>query len=275
MKEMLPAVRPGEELLPGVPSTVNLTELPATDVRARAKALYVASRVLSMALAETLDFIIDRALYNTWHWDSFEKYCDGELGMHPKQAYEYVRIFRSLRDNTPLTRDEIETLPTQKANALRKLADAGLLKEREKAEEWLETAQDLSLDQVKEQVVRALEMAAPKDEHPTPDHPVKILHFPLFAEQLAVWEEAEARARTLAESDKPGHLLTCICTAFNAEAWDGKKASLSKLCLSLERTFGIKLIAFEPGEETHVLYGEGALTALAAEDSDASEEKEE
>jgi len=269
MKEStLPALQPGHELLPGVPAVIDLTALSSDDLRARAKALYFASRVLNVALAETLDFIIEEKKYSDWGFDSFKEYCESEIGMPAPQAYEYVKIFRSLRDNTPLSNEQMGSISTTKANNLKKLADAGLLQEKEKADEWLEHAQDLTLKQVKEQVDRALETASLDRDAPppSPDHPVKILHFPLFPEQLDVWEQAQSRARTIAESDKPGHILTCICTAFNAEAWDGRQESLAKLCMTLERTFGIKLIAFEPGEDSRVLYGESALSALAAEE---------
>jgi len=275
-EKMLPAVQK-KELVPGVPDEVDLESLSSEEVRDRARALYFASRVLNVALAETLDHIIKKSFYNDYGWNSFDEYCEKELGMPGRQGYTYVQIFRSLRDNTPLTKEEMGTISTTKANSLRKLADAGLLKDEDTAKEWLETAQDLSLEQVKEQVNQALETAVAdkKTERPTPDHPVKILRFPLFAEQLAVWQEAEARARTIAESDKPGHLLACICTAFNAEAWDGRKESLSKLCLSLERTFGVKVIALEPGDDVRVLYGENALAAFAAaDDGEESEEGE-
>jgi|GEM_PF-3218985 len=265
---LVPAVRPGEELLPGVPSQVDLATMSPDEVRARAKALYLGSRVLNVALAETLDFIIDKGLYNDWGFGSFERYCEAELGIPGRQGYEYVKIFRSLKTNTPLSSEQMGSISTTKANSLRKLADAGLIKDKEKAEEWLETAQDLSVDQVRKEVDKVLSTAVADRgaAKPSPDHPVKILKFPLYQEQLDVWEEAEARARTIAESDKPGHLLSCICLAFNAEAWEGRKQSLSKLCGNLEKTFGVRLVAFEPGEDLRVLYGEGALAAFACEE---------
>jgi len=222
-----------------------------------------------LQMAQLLDKVLADALYLRYGFDSFEDYCEEELGFKRRKGMYLVSIYRTLVQGGVLSVAELDQIAWTKARLIAQLAKNNLLTSSQKTGEWVERAKTESYKELEASVKAELSSAPPSPSGASPlssglDEPVTVVRFGLYPPQLANYKEALERAKDLAASDKVGHLVDCICLPFNSEAWDSKKHALSKVCEHVERVFGIRLIAVDHNKA--IVHGDDVVEAVLGGD---------
>lgn len=229
-----------------------VVKLSDAEVQERITKLCKLAQAVYWELAQLLNEVIRRKLYVSWGYASFDDYCGRGLGFTERKGFYLVSVFRAIQQ-TALTMDDIKGVEWNKLQKLSKLAKVGVLKEPNKAREWIDTAKKHTAKDLDEKVKE--ELRKPSNPNaPSPDEPLTVLSFGLYPEQAKNVEEALSRAKIIAESDSRGHLLDCVCLAFNAESWSTKQHNVVKLCKDIERIFNVRIAVVSASGE--ILYGD-------------------
>lgn len=215
----------------------------------KAKKLVLQAEQTYLELAEVLVEIRDKVLFKKIldkdgkAYTDFKKYCVGELSMAGRKGMYLMNVYDQLVIKGKVSREKLEKIPFSKAREF-----APLVNDEKDAEFWIEKAGKQTYDELVNDV---------KDERRktgvTPEGEVtRKLQFTLFDAQYKNWEMAKKHASKDAESDKEGHLLDLICTAYMAASalnQDVKDDELMRVFMGLERVYGISILAVKDDEK--------------------------
>lgn len=204
-------------------------------------------------------------LWKDWGYDSFDDYCQRELGFRERKAYYLLNLHRQTSPMGPLPRSGVESMGWTKASLLAPLAKKGLINEQN-VDKWVARATEASYDELRvltkaekrnaekkaEKLKDLSQESSDEEEQEVVDAEVFIFRVGLFREQHLNWNEALRRARVITGSDKKPHLVDVIALAFNSEAFDTRETALDEICNRVERAYGVRLIALNnDGKAVH------------------------
>jgi len=251
-------------------STEMLSTKDAEQLRANLKSLrdqietgYIAfSKQLWRALNGSVNGM---PLYQAWEYATFDDYAETELGMKRGKAYYLAQIWGELHVNANIPEAKIAEIDWSHAAQLAPLAKVGGLNEKN-IDGWVTKAKLQPVHQFAEEV-----KAARKAHVSGTAEPPEVVHritFGLFEEQYKNFEIAVEKAKELAESDKLGHLVDCICTEFNAQYAGSSKAdrprAIKRYVAMMERVFNVRVIVIDPDDDS-ILAGKDMAKDLMKE----------
>lgn len=190
-------------------------EVPPDQLRPELKRLRNVVEQTYFRMGALLHRVITLKSYLEWGYNTFGDYTDAELGFKDSKGYYLSRTWEALCVKLGVQQSMMEGVGLSHAKAIAQVATA------ENVGEWIERAKKVSVSTLVSEVKASKEAAKggdgktkltpPKEEKP----PVKKV-FHLFPAQEEMVEKALAMASKEAESEKPGHLLTMICTEYAA-----------------------------------------------------------
>jgi len=185
--------------------------------------------------------------------------------MHIRKAQYLVQLQKWFATLPPNIQQWIRGLGWGKAKILMRVVTV------ENAAEWRKKIEGKTLHQIEEMLKEAKQVTTGDGgSTEADDSKPKKMSFSLFKAQYDNVETALEKAKDMAESDKPGHLLDLICTEFLAT--NAGNMTVEDYLGAVERIIGCKVIAYN--EETdEVDYGAELVDRLR-EEAEAAEEAE-
>jgi len=207
----------------------------------------------------------DDPLYQVWGYATFEDYAQSELGMKRGKAYYLSQIWEELHVKAKIPEKTIASLPWSHAKELAPLARSGGLTEKN-VDGWVKKAKLEPVHQFAEEAKKAVQAhVSGTSDPPETIHRITV---GLYEEQYRNFERAIEIAKTLAESDKTGHLIDLICTEFNAQYASQTKVdrgkAIKRYVAMMERTFGVRVLVLDPKND-EVLAGKDIAKDLGTE----------
>lgn len=212
-------------------------------------------------MVEDSYFEIGQLLYETfyagywkdWEFESFKQYVMDELGFHERKAQYLINIYKNLVIKAEISPEKLEGIGWSKAKEIATVAD------KKNVNKWVEKAQNATVTELASEVRQAKADKGASNTGGKVERSYR-LSFTLFEGQNENVEAALVQAAKIAESEKRGHLLDCICTSFQANVLDEKGESkrtseMMRVVESLERVFGVKIIVVDP-KKGKPIYGE-------------------
>ena len=225
-------------------------------------------------LAELLWEVFDKNHYLKWGYDKWTDYAERELEMRPRKAQYLVSIwnyFAITHKESPELLAKVRPLEWTKVKELIQIVTP------ENVDEWVATAQRLTLIQLTEACREALQGDSSDggtgqtgtDRAPPMSEQIQRMTFAVFPEQKKNIVTALKRAEEMADSDKKGHLLDLICTAFLAENADSK--GVFDVLRRFEKMRGVKLSALDL-DNGEVVFGKKTVSKVLKwkQDKDAA-----
>lgn len=206
-----------------------------------------------LELGQLLYEVFYGGYWKEWDYENFKLYVMDELGFHERKAQYLINIYKNLVIEAEVEPEQLESIGWSKAKEISRVAD------KDNVEEWVEKAKESTVTELTNEVREA----KAKDGSAGTDGVVERSHrlsFTLFDGQNDNVESALKIAAKIAESEKRGHLLDCICTSFQANVLEERGTSkrvseMMRVVESLERTFGVKIIVVDPKKKKPI-YGE-------------------
>ncbi len=234
-------------------------------IRRRVLALRDKAEESYWSLAVTIEEVYEKSLYRVWGFDSWREYIEIEMDWHIRKAQILVQLQKWFATMPPNIQQWVRSLGWGKAKILMRVVTV------ENATEWRKKIEGKSLHQIEEMLKEAKQVSTGdgasggQDE----DKPRKV-SFSLFKPQFDNWEVAKEKAKDMADSDKPGHLLDLICTEFLAT--NAGNLTVEDYLGQIERIIGAQLIAYDE-EEDALIYGADLVAKLTkeAEEVDTAE----
>jgi hypothetical protein len=191
--------------------------------------------------------------WQEWGFESFKQYVQDELGFHERKGQYLINIHKNLVIDAKATPEQLEGIGWSKAKEIATVVD------EKNVEKWLDKAKDSTVTELANDVRQAKSDQGSSNTGGEIERAYR-LSFTLFENQNLNVEAALAIASKIAESDKRGHLLDCICTSFQAnvlqEQGESRRISeLMRVVESLERVFGVKIVVVDPKKDKPI-YGE-------------------
>jgi len=210
-----------------------------------------------LKLGELLYEVHYGGYWQEWGYDSFDAYLMDEVRFHHRKGMYLISIFKKLRIDAGVPKEKLEGIGWSKAKEVARVATS------ENAGEWVEKARESTVTELVNEVREAKAEEAAGDSGEGKIEKAYRRNFTLFESQQENLDEALKKAATVAESDKQGHLLDCICLSFLANVMEdqgeGHRVSeMMRHVQSLERIFGVKIIVMDPKKDKP-LYGEDHL----------------
>jgi hypothetical protein len=206
-----------------------------------------------------------KPLWKTWGFDTFDRYCEEELGFRERKGFYLLSVYKSTLEG-PLTSKAVEKLGSTKALILAPLATKGIMT-KDNSEEWVEKAKESTTDELRSMVKLATEESAKRAESggkkQTAPEEIQIFRVGLYKDQWDNLQVALKKAEALTGSDKIPWLLDCVCLGFNSEAFSNKTEALDEICKRVERIFGVQIIAIS-AKEDEVVFGDKLAKMLVA-----------
>jgi hypothetical protein len=219
-------------------------------VRARARELRAQGEQTAWDLSEVLYQIYNEGLYVAWGFADWRSYVEAELDFKTSKAEQYVAIQGWIRAFAPEFVEWVKVMGVTKAR---------LMKTRltpENAAEWRPRLEGKTYREI-EAILAGQDPDAGDDdggydegdggtagEEKKGPETADMLRFSLFPEQRRNVELALERAKVLGETDKDGAALDYLATAFLSH--EGHYKGLDEVLAAMERSLGVRLIAFKP-----------------------------
>lgn len=204
-------------------------------------------------------------LYQVWGYATFDDYAESELGMKRGKAYYLAQIWGELHVNAQIPEAKIAEIDWSHAKQLAPLAKSGGLT-AENIDHWIKKAKLNPVHQFTEDV-----KAAAKAHVSGTANPPEVVHritVGLYEEQYNNFLAAVEGAKKIAESEKLGHLIDCICTEFNAQYAGSPKIdrvkSIKRYASMIERAFSVRVIVLDPSTDK-VLAGKDVVKDLGVD----------
>lgn len=182
---------------------------------------------------------LGRHLYNVyygdyweeWKFESFEDYCQEELGFAERKAKYLFTIWKKLQVDLGIAKRKLEKIGWTKASKIVNIVD------EKNVEKWLDRARTMK--------VKELEKAISKYKgKPGSDEDWHMVNFKLADEQFENLQGALTQAEVESGSDARGHNLDLICTEFRSSRLSPKD-KLPNALKSIERAFGTRVISIK------------------------------
>jgi len=302
----LPAKRSDVQQVEVVKETIQLSVSQANDLRNQIKKLHTGMNLGCVELGKMLTVVCDGEVkdkgrvYRTWGFDSFQNYCERELGMSRSKGYDLICLSRQ-SDAGILSPKEVESIGWAKVVKLLPLINDGSIT-KQNISKWLKTIEDKSFEEVRKIThlaqLKAQEKRAEQGEDEEVEEeevedeedaagvtastraagkssvvkqtsaqisPEEVynLHVPLYKDQWANAQLALKKAENVTGSDKIPWLMDCIFTNFLSEGFSTKEQALEVMCQRIERAFSVKLIAMHDKSQ-QVVFGERIVKLLQA-----------
>jgi hypothetical protein len=192
--------------------------------------------------------------WQEWGYDDFDSYLMDEVGFHHRKGMYFISIYKKLLIEAQVPKEKLEGIGWSKAKEVARVAT------KENAEEWVEKARESTVTELVNEVRETKAEEAAGDTGEGKVERAYRQNFTLFESQMGNLEEALKVAGKVAESDKKGHLLDCICTSFLANVMEdqgeGRRVSeMMRHVQNIERVFGVKVIVMDPKRDKPI-YGE-------------------
>jgi hypothetical protein len=184
-------------------------------------------------------------------YDRFEEYVEDRLGWKDRKGRYFVAIQKKLVLEGGLKKKDLAKIEWSKAGRLSSLPSEERSPERLK--EWVTKAKDMTVDELQAEINKAKNKALPTGSKRHSEEVFEKEVFHLAPAQAKNVRKALALAEKTAGSDKRGHLIDLICTAFVADGLEEKSVKVTHICDAIERTFGVAVVAIDEAEK--VVYG--------------------
>lgn len=208
----------------------------------------------------------DEPLYQVWGYATFDDYAETELGMKRGKAYYLAQIWGELHVHAQIPEAKIAEIDWSHAKELAPLAKAGGVTTKN-VNEWVKKAKLQPVHQFAQEVKAA--KAAHVSGTSEPPETVYRITFGLFEEQHKNFQIALEGAKQIAESEKMGHLIDCICLEFNAQYAGQKKIdrkkAIKRYVAMMERALSVRCIVLDPDDDT-ILAGKDVAKELGVEE---------
>lgn len=191
--------------------------------------------------------------WGEWGYESFRQYVSDELGFHERKGQYLMNIHKRLVIEAKANSESLEGIGWSKAKEIATVAT------EKNVDKWVEKAKGSTVTELVTEVRKAKAESGEANTDGKIERAFR-LSFTLFESQNENVEAALAMAAKIAESEKRGHLLDCICTSFQASVLQEKGESrrtseLMRVVESLERVFGVRIIVVDPKKDKPI-YGE-------------------
>lgn len=212
-------------------------------------------------LSVLLHDVHQNSYYVAWGHASWVDYIECELDMQKRKAQYLVSIQDWFGRMPPHIQQWVRSLGWTKAKELVGIVD------EENADEWREKLDGLSFRDMMD-VLKGRSEEPDEEVEAGPavteqdDKPIS-MKFKLFAEQHDNVSRALERAKDMADSEKDGHALDLICTDFLST--NGGIVSVSDYLSKVEKAMGIRIIGFDPNEDS-IVFGAETLDSLVEEE---------
>lgn len=228
------------------------------EVRQRVKDLRSKVEEDNWELSAAIHVVYANSYYTAWGFQSFREYVEQELDFQMRKAQYLVAIQDWFGKMKPSVQKWIREMGWTKAKEL-----VGVITE-ENAAEWKKKLAGKSYKELMS-VLKSDESGGDEgdtgesgsgtddDERPT------MKRFSLFPAQAENVENALAKAKEMAKSEKDGHCLDMICVDFLAT--NGSIGELDDYLKKIEKITGIKLVACH--DDGTVVFGMDTLDKLA------------
>lgn len=228
MKEALAAV--GElamGIIPQTELTLTADESGGRDIRILLRDLKTNIDRAYLEMGKQLYMVIKAKLYEAWGFATFGEYVYADLGYRERKARYLVSIWQKLVVELGISEERISQIEWSKAKEI-----VGVVNE-ENVEDWLAKAENQTALELMEEVRRV--------RTGEPEAKITRMTFTLLDDQADIVKEALTVVGELAGSDKPGHLLTCICADF-LSGNRGKDTRLAQVIRAIQATYEVNLV---------------------------------
>jgi len=234
------------------------------------KTYYRLGAKLKQVSIRTLDD--GKPVWMSWGYQSFDEYCERELGFRERKAYYLLDVFGAVEKGA-MTEADVERMGWTKAATLAPLVNKGIIT-RENSGDWMQKIDGKTYNELREMsnnaktkasqvaseardhaaktggdVDKAISEAVGKitvDEVSIPSKVQEVIHMfrcGLPEPMWNVWQNAMQKAREITGSDKEPWLMECIAQAFLAECLNGREDLLNTLLSRVEEAYGVKVFA--------------------------------
>ena len=208
-------------------------------------------------LSIVLHEIYSNMLYESWGYKTWADYVEIELDIQKRKAQYLVSIQDWFGGMKPNVQKWVRELGWTKAKELVGKVD------NNNAEEWRDKVEGKSYRELMNL------LAAPAEDKPAPAKPadpdqVTKKNFGLYPDQLSNVDLALQLAKEIAQSDSDNHALDMVCLEFVSSH---QMNTVQEYLAKAEGILGVKLIAYDPKEDSIVFGGE-TLDALVDGDGD-------
>lgn len=238
-------------------SAINdVNEMAEADLRAEVINLKARIDTGYWDFANALHRVWKETLYMEWGHENWSEYVENELDHQLRSAQYMVGIVDYFGKMPQHIQDWVKSLGWSKAKELVKKVDENNFDEVRKA------LAGKSVSEIVQFFRNSTGSKEIKEKESNEDKPIR-KGFSLHPDQLENVEAAIQAAMEEAKSDKEGHALDLISTAYLSTAGgsDGLEARLT----AIERIFGVKLIAYNVSRD-EIVYGSETLDSLAGDD---------
>jgi hypothetical protein len=226
------------------------------------------------ALGVALEEAYRNDAYRNWGYDSWKEYVEDEVDVGLRKAQYLVKLQGWFEQMSPAIQQWMRGLGWTKARMLMHVVT------QENAAEWKARVAGKTVAQI-EEMIDADKKAASSDgggREPSDDEKeetfVKV-SLSLSQSQKDLYDIAMAKAGDIAESDKPGHLLTSIIQGWLAINTD--VLTKEDLLKDTERYIGWKIIAVKYNEETQeheIMWGHETVDLMNEEGGEIEEDQD-
>ncbi len=248
------------DLQPYLPETEAM-RMKIQDLRQRVEQTY-------LEMGGLLRRVYDGCLFKEWGYENFRSYIEAELGYKERKAYYLMEVQKTLQETLHLAPETIAKVEWTKARMLVPLVEKSGVGASE-METWIEDATHISAKQLQAKVQDRIYPGGKPTQAGAAEESVEkevltVFRAGLFAGQMKTVEAALEKAKGMADSDKTGYLLECICTAFLADGTN-KNALLSRIFHSIQTAYGVYLIALDKSK-TRIIFGGETMDELASKE---------
>jgi hypothetical protein len=213
-----------------------------------------------------------KPVWMSWGYQSFDEYCERELGFRERKAYYLLDVFGAVEKGA-MTEADVERMGWTKAATLAPLVNKGIIT-RDNSEDWMKKIDGKTYNELREMSNTAKTKAAQvasdartragqtgenvdeaiskavgsirAEDVSIPATPKEVIH--MFRAGLPepiwnVWQNALQKAKEITGSDKEPWLMECIAQAFLAECLTGREDLLNTLLSRIETAYEVKIFA--------------------------------
>lgn len=249
---------------------VRLTEQQKLDLRQRVLAKRNEIETSYFEFAELIFDVHKSAAYLDWqgecfddeeqskvlrNYKNFNEWCEVELGISHRKGNYYVSMVNWFVHQVQSQEviDKVKGLGWSKVKELVEVVTD------QNVDEWVEKAESMTVSQLAKACKEAMKTGGSENESP---EQVVRRSFTLLSDQIALVDSAFQHAEEVAESDKPGHLLTLICQDYMAGAVRPNNKGAKNAYLSrIETILGVQLFAVDT-ESGKPVFGKKLLSKL-------------
>jgi hypothetical protein len=211
--------------------------------------------------AEALHTVWKDTLYLEWGFDDWTDYVEQELDYKLRTAQYLVGIIDWFGKMSKPIQTWVKSLGWTKAK---------LLVKKVNQDNWKDVRKQIKNKSVT-QITTILKGGGTSSTETTGtdsgEKPTRKA-FSLHTEQLDNVNAAVAKAMEDASSDKEGHALDLICTSYLS--LNPGERDLGSFLSSYEKIFGVKLIAYNEGDD-EIVFGEATLDSIVGDDGESSD----